>query len=76
MHALPLVVAAVEGGGEAAANTSSLAPVMDAANELVKFGGNLFSTILENPVLVVFVAAGFVTIGLGIVKKLKSTARG
>ena len=50
--------------------------VMDAATELVSWSGELFNTILANPVLQVFVAAGFVGVGLGIVKKLKSTARG
>lgn len=50
--------------------------VMDAATELVSWGGELFSTIIENPVLVVFVAASFVSVGLGIVRQLKGTARG
>ena len=50
--------------------------VMDAATELVAWGGELFTTIIENPVLVVFVAAGFVSVGLGIVSQLKATAKG
>ena len=50
--------------------------VMDAATELVSWAGELFNTILANPVLVVFVAAGFVGVGLGIVNQLKATARG
>lgn len=62
-----------EGGGTAAAG--GMSSVMDAAAELVTFAGSLFNTILANPVLVFFVAAGFVGIGLGIVRKLKRTAR-
>lgn len=50
--------------------------VMDAAADLVSWGGELLQTIVNNPVLVVFVAASFVGVGLGIVKRLKSTARG
>ena len=50
--------------------------VMDAATDLVAWGGELFNTIIQNPVLVVFVAASFVSVGLGIVRKLKGTARG
>jgi len=50
--------------------------VMDAATRLVAWGGELLQTIIENPVLVVFVAASFVSVGLGIVSALKSTARG
>lgn len=50
--------------------------VLDSATELVTWSGELFNAILANPILVVFVAAGFVGIGLGIVKKLKSTAKG
>lgn len=58
----------VSGGG--------LSAVMDAANSLVEFAGGLFTTIVSNPVLVFFVGASFVGIGLGIVRRLKSTARG
>lgn len=50
--------------------------VMEAATELVTWGGELLQTIIGNPVLVVFVAASFVSVGLGIVSALKSTARG
>lgn len=55
---------------------SSFETVMDAATQLVAWGGELFQTIIDNPVLVVFVAASFVGVGLGIVRKLKNTARG
>lgn len=57
-------------------STDLFGNVMDAATELVSWGGELLTTIIENPVLVVFVAAGFVSVGLGIVRKLKNTARG
>lgn len=55
---------------------TSFDTVMDAATELVTWGGELFSTIIANPVLVVFVAASFVGVGLSIVSQLKATARG
>lgn len=62
--------------GGAVSNPSAFQNVMDAAKELVSWGGELFNVILQNPILVVFVAASFVGIGLGIVKSLKRTARG
>lgn len=55
--------------------TGGIDSVMDAANSLVTFAGNLFSTIIANPILVVFVGASFVGIGLTIVQQLKSAAR-
>lgn len=69
---MPLMnVLAADGTG-----ASSFETVMDAATQLVAWGGELFQTIIDNPVLVVFVAASFVGVGLGIVSKLKNTARG
>ena len=50
--------------------------VMETATKLVSWGGELFQTIIQNPVLVVFVAASFIGVGLGIVRQLKRTARG
>ena len=72
MHGMILMAA--EGGADAA-SSGGMSAVLDASTELVSFAGTLFNTILANPVLVFFVAAGFVSIGLGIVKKLKRTAR-
>ncbi len=69
-----MVLLAAE-GGEAAATSGGMSEVMSASTELVQFAGTLFNTILSNPVLVFFVAASFVGIGLSIVKKLKRTAR-
>lgn len=57
-------------------SSGGISTVMEAANSLVEFAGSLFTTIVSNPILVVFVAAGFVGIGLSIVRRLKSTARG
>lgn len=64
------------GGSDPVTTPGAMSAVMDAATELVSFAGNLFNTILQNPVLVFFVAAGFVGIGLSIVKRLKNTAKG
>lgn len=60
---------------EGATSPTAFQNVMDSAKELVTWGGELFNVILANPILVVFVAASFVSIGLGIVRKLKRTAR-
>ena len=57
-------------------STAGFETVMEAATDLVAWGGQLLQTIIENPVLVVFVAASFVSVGLGIVSALKATARG
>lgn len=58
-----------------AGTTTDISNVMDAANSLVKFAGDLFTTIVQNPILVLFVGASLVGIGLGIVKLLKRTAK-
>lgn len=69
---MPLMnVLATDTGSSAGFDT-----VMDAATELVAWGGELLQTIVTDPVLVVFVAASFVSVGLGIVYKLKKTAKG
>ena len=60
----------------ATGSTTTFDTVMDAATDLVSWGGELFNTIIANPVLVVFVASSFVGVGLGIVSRLKATARG
>lgn len=65
-----------EGGGDVVTTPSGMDAVMNAATKLVEFAGSLFNTILSNPVLVFFVAAGFVGIGLSIVRRLKNTAKG
>lgn len=70
------ILLAAEGGGETVTTPGGMSAVMDAATELVGFAGDLFNTILGNPVLVFFVAAGFVGIGLSIVRRLKNTAKG
>jgi len=72
---MPIIAMTAEGAGTATAGDGFFA-VMEAAKGLVSWGGDLFTTIIENPVLVVFVAASFVSIGLGIVKKLKHTTKG
>lgn len=49
--------------------------VFNNANRLVEFGADLLTVIIEHPVLSIFVAASFIGIGLGIVRRLKRTAR-
>lgn len=50
--------------------------VLETGTKLVSWGGELISTIVSNPILVTFVAASFVGVGLGIVRKLTRTAKG
>lgn len=56
-------------------STTTLENIFSVANQLVGFGADLLSVIIEHPVLSIFVAASFVGLGLGIVRKLKRTAR-
>lgn len=60
--------------GEGVVEASVLDTIFDVATKLVEFGMSLFTIIIENPILVIFIAAGFVGLGLGIVRKLRRTA--
>lgn len=61
---------------DSGSTSGGMESVMEAAGELVTWAGELFTVIVENPVLVFYVAAGLVGIGLGIVSMLKNTAKG
>ena len=49
--------------------------VITAAGEVLSLSGTIFDTILGNPVLVFYMAVGFVGIGVGVVKMLKRAVR-
>lgn len=49
--------------------------LISAAGSVVEFSGTMLNTMIENPVYAFMFAAGFVGIGLGIVTKLKRTAK-
>lgn len=49
--------------------------VLTAAAEAIEFSGTCLTTMISNPVYVFILGAGFVGIGLGLVSKLKNTAK-
>lgn len=48
--------------------------VIESAGKVVEFSGTMLTTMLGNPIYAFLFAAGFVSIGLGIVRRLKRTA--
>lgn len=59
---------------EGAVAPGVLDKVFEAGTKMVGFAGDLFVEIVNNPVLVVFVGAGLVGVGLKVFKKMKRTA--
>ncbi|MDE6016517.1 MAG: hypothetical protein K2H41_12620 [Acetatifactor sp.] len=54
---------------------SQIDTIITAAGSVVDFSGTLLTTMIAHPVYAFLFAAGFVGIGLGIVSRLKRTAR-
>lgn len=54
---------------------TGVSTVITAAGEVLSLSGTIFDTILGNPVLVFYMAVGFVGIGVGVVKMLKRAVR-
>lgn len=55
---------------------NSLTKVMEAVPEVIGLAGDMLDAMVGNPILVVFIAVGFVGIGLSIFRKMKGAARG
>lgn len=55
--------------------TTAMDSIISAASQVIEFSSTCLNTMIENPVYAFCFAAGFVGIGLGIVRKLKNTAR-
>ena len=64
---------ATEGGsGSSAGDLSSVVSSMDTLTSIVS---KIFSMLTGNPLLVLFLAAGLLSVGIGVFKKLKRAAR-
>ena len=55
--------------------TNAVDSVIGVIPKLFELAGSCFNAIIENPILLLFFAAGMIGLGLGIFKKLKRTAR-
>ena len=60
----------------AGTDTSTLAPVITAMGTLVEIMGKVWEVMTGNPLLVVFLAASLLTLGIRIFRKLKSATKG
>ena len=54
---------------------TTLAPVITAMGDLVDIVGEVFTVMLGNPYLVLFMAAGLFGVGIRLFRKAKSAAR-
>lgn len=61
--------------GTTAVTTNVLDTLMASATKLVEFSGQCLTVMIENPVYAFLFSGCIVGIGLGIVRKLKKTAR-
>lgn len=52
-----------------------MAAIMGGLTTVVDLVNNVFTMISENPLLVVYVAAGLVTVGIGVFGAIKGAAR-
>ena len=59
-----------------AAETNALTKVIDTVPSMIDLAGKCLDAMVENPILVAFLAVGFIGIGLGIFRKMKHSARG
>ena len=60
----------------AAADTSTLAPIITGMGSLVDIMEQVFAIMVSNPLLVVFLSGSLLTVGIRIFRKIKSAARG
>ena len=58
------------------ADTATLTPVINAISTLIELVGPVFTVMIANPLLVVFLAASLLTLGIRIFRKLKGAAKG
>ena len=58
------------------ADTATLTPVITAISTLIELVGQVFTVMTANPLLVVFLAASLLTLGIRIFRKLKGAAKG
>lgn len=61
--------------GTSGATTSIMDSILEGASKAIEFSGTCLSTMAGNPVYVFILGAGFVGIGLMLVRKLKNTAQ-
>lgn len=54
--------------------TTAMDAILSAASDVISFSGTCLNVMIENPVYAFCFAAGFVGIGLTLVRKLKRTA--
>ena len=55
---------------------ASLTPVITAISTIVEIMGQVFAVMTSNPLLVVFLAASLLTLGVRLFRKFKGAARG
>lgn len=60
----------------AGAETATLAPIVSAISTLLELVTEVFSVMVANPLIVVFLAASLLTLGIRLFRKLKSAAKG
>lgn len=56
--------------------TAGLDTIIDAVGKVITLAGTCLNAIVQQPILVFFLAVGFVGIGLGVFRKMKRTAQG
>lgn len=59
-----------------AEGANSFTKVVDAVPSVIDLSGKCLDAMVENPILVVFIAVGIIGLGLGVFKKMKRAARG
>lgn len=50
--------------------------ILDAAGSAIEFSGQCLNAMVNNPLYLFFLAVGLVGVGLGLVRKLRRTAKG
>lgn len=58
-----------------ATSTTSIDAVITASSKVMDFAGTMLNEILDQPVLLFLLAAGFVPVGFKVLRGLKRTAR-
>lgn len=66
----PLYVVANADGVSGLVSNASLDPIMDAGANMITFAGQILSTVVSNPILVVPLGVGFVWYGIGLIRGL------
>ena len=72
MKLVMLMAIALTSGTDA----SSLAPIITAMATLVEIMGAVWSVMVSNPLLVVFLAASLLCVGIKLFRKIKGAAKG